>query len=61
MVLDDSDDDTGPGPGQYYNPEMSTAFMNRSKAISEGGVQMQFFGSTVERFTDARGLASKKN
>ena len=24
VVLDDSDDDNGPGPGQYYNPEASS-------------------------------------
>jgi hypothetical protein len=38
MILDDSDDDNGPGPGQYYNPDQSTAFQNKSKAASEGGV-----------------------
>jgi len=38
MILDDSDDDNGPGPGQYYNPDQSTAFHNKSKAASEGGV-----------------------
>jgi hypothetical protein len=58
MVLDDSDDDVGPGPGQYYNADAS-AFM-KSKMGQDGNIQMQFFGSTVERFADSRSLATKK-
>lgn len=43
----DENEDTTPGPGQYYNPGRSTCF--KKEPTSE---KLQFFGSTVERFAD---------
>ncbi len=46
----DEDDDENPivpGPGHYYNPKLSTTFKQQNVPKS-----MQFFGSSVERFTD---------
>jgi hypothetical protein len=44
---DDDDDGTTPGPGQYWNPKASTTF--KPKHVPE---RLQFFGSTVERFSE---------
>lgn len=43
---DEDDEDYAPGPGSYYNPHASTTFKVRQ--VPE---RLQFFGSTVERFT----------
>ena len=45
-ILESDDEDTGPGPGAYYNGQQ-TNFKNETKPQ-----RLQFFGSTVERFTD---------
>jgi hypothetical protein len=45
-ILESDDDDTGPGPGAYYNGQQSN-FKPETKPQ-----RLQFFGSTVERFTD---------
>ena len=43
----DENEDTSPGPGEYYNPERSTCFKRSQKEE-----RLQFFGSTVERFAE---------
>lgn len=45
-VLESDDDEVGPGPGAYYHPSQSS-FKPETKPQ-----RLQFFGSTVERFTD---------
>lgn len=47
MYEDDDDDGQTPGPGAYYNPHRSTTF--KVKDVPE---RLQFFGSTVERFSN---------
>jgi hypothetical protein len=41
-----------PGPGAYYNPKQASSF--KTGKIPE---RLQFFGSTVERFTDNKAAA----
>lgn len=45
-IIESDDDDTGPGPGQYYDAQQST-FKPETRPQ-----RLQFFGSTVERFTE---------
>lgn len=46
ILESDSDDGTGPGPGAYFEGQ-TTGFPVESKPK-----RMQFFGSTVERFSE---------
>ena len=48
-IFEDDDDETMPGPGQYYNPNTMSSF-NVNK-IPE---RLQFFGSTVDRFGNVK-------
>ena len=45
-ILESDDDEEGPGPGQYFHGQQSS-FKPETKPQ-----RLQFFGSTVERFTD---------
>ena len=49
-VLESDDDDVAPGPGAYFDSMKHTNFKNETKPH-----RLQFFGSTVERFTDQKG------
>jgi hypothetical protein len=45
-IFEDEDDGDLPGPGAYYNPHTMTSF--KTGKIPE---RLQFFGSTVDRFS----------
>ena len=46
-VFEDADEDDAPGPGQYYDSRIHTAFRVAPKDIAQ-----QRFLSSVERFRD---------
>ena len=46
-IEDSDDEDHVPGPGHYYDPNKQTNFKPTQKPQ-----RLQFFGSTVERFTE---------
>ena len=49
-IFEDDDDDNAPGPGAYYNPKSMSSF----NAVNRKPGHLQFFGSTVDRFTHVK-------